>query len=54
MAILWEAPKAADWDKYRYLHTTIGLKLGTPVGWIRERLEEDEEEKPYRKTGSLD
>lgn len=31
MAVLWKALPAADWDKCRYLHPTIGLKSGTTV-----------------------
>jgi hypothetical protein len=54
MAVLWEALPEADWDRCRYLHSTIGLKFGTPMvelgetevrdpyGWIRRRIEEAE------------
>jgi hypothetical protein len=31
MAALREAQQAADWGRSRYLHQTIGLKLGIPV-----------------------
>jgi len=45
MAVLWEFQQAADWDRQGYLQLTIGLNAyGDPWGWIRERLEEAEEE----------
>ena len=44
MAALWEAQQAADLRQSRYLNPTTGLKSGIPCGWIKERLEEVEEE----------
>ena len=44
MAVLWEAQQAADWGRSRYLKPTIGEKLETPYSWIREMLEEADEE----------
>ena len=31
MTVLWETLPAADWDRFRYLQSTIGLRLGNPM-----------------------
>jgi hypothetical protein len=42
MAVLWEAHQAADWDRRRYLHPTIGVKKA-PVVELGKGEEAEEE-----------
>lgn len=37
---LWEALPGADWDWYRYLKPTTGLKSGTPMEGLEAALKE--------------
>jgi hypothetical protein len=50
-AVLWEALPAAHGDRSRYLHPTIGLKLGTPMVELGEGSFRGEQ--PHRKSSSL-
>lgn len=38
MAIPWDAPIAAAWDRWKYLHPNIGLKSGNPMVQLEEKL----------------
>jgi hypothetical protein len=38
MTVHWEFLPAADWDRHRYFHPTIGLKLETPKVELGEGL----------------
>jgi hypothetical protein len=53
MADLWEALPAIDWHRSRYLHPIIGLKSGTPMVNLGDRLKKLKGKAFYRKTNSL-
>ena len=37
---LWETLPEVDWDRGKYLHSTIGLRSGTPMEELEEGLKE--------------